>query len=62
MCTAEGLSDLLLGQKRKTFLKGQRALALLPAIGDDGNGGASRGRGARGMSMGGLLFGFLTQL
>lgn len=62
MCTAEGSSALLLGQKRKTFLKGQRALALLPAIGDDGNGGASRGRGARGTSMGGLLFGFLTQL
>lgn len=39
---------LLLGQRRKTFLTGQRANAVLPATGDDGIGGAWRGRGVKG--------------
>lgn len=42
VCHRQGAPPLLLllGQRTKTFLAGQRANALLPAIWDDGIGGA----------------------
>lgn len=44
-CRRDKGRDVLLGQRRKTFLKGQRATAVLPAIQDDWIGGVWRGKG-----------------
>lgn len=62
VCQGQGALLLLLGQRTKTFLTGQRANALLPAIWDDGIGGAWRERGDRNVKGRDMEVRYLAQL